>query len=57
VAAYIEKMLPEFDAAAAAGGGTLSREQLGVAGRKLCEYQRLLDLCDAPLDKLRGFLS
>jgi hypothetical protein len=56
VAAYIEKVLPEFEAAAT-GGGTLSRDQLASAGRKLCEYHRLLDLCDAPLDKLRVFLS
>jgi len=56
VADYIDKMLPEF-AAAAAGGGTLSREQLGAANLKLCEYHRLLDLCDVPLDKLQALLS
>lgn len=52
VAAYIGKMLPEFEAAAK-GSGTMSREQLGAAAHKLCEYQRLLDLCEAPLDKMR----
>lgn len=52
VAAYIQKMLPAIEAAAA-GKGTLSREQLAAEWLKLREYQRLWDLCDAPLGKLR----
>lgn len=56
VQAYINKMLPELEAAAR-GEGTLSREQAAEVGRKLCEYHRLLDLCDASLDKLRDIAS
>lgn len=52
VVAYINKMLPEFEAAVA-GEGTLSREEIAEASIKLCEYNRLLSLCDAPLDALR----
>ena len=56
VAAYIDKMLPEIKAAAA-GGGNLSKKQLAAEWLKLWNYHRLLDLCDAPLDKLHAFLS
>lgn len=56
VADYIEKMLPEIEAAAL-GRGTLSREELATEWLKLKDYQRLLDLCDSPLDKLRDVLS
>ncbi len=52
VVAYINKVLPEFEAALA-GEGTLSREELAEAGIKLCEFNRLLSLCDVPLDALR----
>ncbi len=50
VSAYIEKMLPEIKAAAA-GGGSLSREQLAIVCLKMTEYQRLLDLCDVPIGR------
>ena len=56
VKAYIEKMLPEIEAAAA-GGGSLSKKQLAAEWLKLRNYQRLSDLCDTPLDKLRVLLS
>jgi len=49
---YIDKMLPEVEAVEA-GVGTLSPQQIAAAFRKVCDYQRLLDLCDAPLDKIR----
>jgi hypothetical protein len=54
--AYIEMMLPEVKAVEA-GGGTLSRRQVAAEFGRLCEYRRLLDLCDAPLDKIREVLS
>ncbi|MDB6093349.1 MAG: putative endonuclease [Verrucomicrobia bacterium] len=53
---YIAKMLPEIEAAKA-GGGTLTREQLAAEWLKLKDYQRLLDLCDAPLKELKTLLS
>ena len=49
---YIDKMLPEVEAVEA-GVGTLSPQQIAAAFRKVCDYQRLLDLCDAPLDMIR----
>lgn len=56
VAAYIEKMLPEIKAAAS-GGGRLTREQLATEWLKLHDYQRLLDLCDAPIQTLRKLVN
>jgi hypothetical protein len=49
--AYIEEMLPKVKAVEA-GSGTLDSHQLAAAFRKVCEYQRLLDLCDAPIDRI-----
>jgi hypothetical protein len=49
--AYIEKMIPELQATVA-GAGTLSKEEIAAASLKIIEYQRLLDLCDAPLSQL-----
>jgi hypothetical protein len=56
VEAYISRMLPEFEAAKD-GGGALTREQLAEAACRLSEFHRLLDLCDASLDKLRDIAS
>lgn len=54
--AYIDRMLPELEAAKR-GEGALSRKELAEVGRKLCEYHRLPDLCNAPLDRLRDITS
>jgi 5-methylcytosine-specific restriction endonuclease McrA len=56
IAAYIAKMLPEINAVKA-GGGSLTREQLAEAWLKLEEYHRLIELCDAPLNRLRAILA
>lgn len=56
ISSYIAKMLPEIEAVKA-GGGTLTLEQLANEWMKLADYQRLLDLCDAPIDRLRSVLS
>jgi len=49
-------MMPEIDAAAA-GGGSLTRKQLAREWKKLADYHRLLNLCDAPIDQLRSVLK
>lgn len=56
ISAYIARMLPQIEAVQA-GGGTLTREQLANEWKKLADYHRLLDLCDAPIDRLRFVLS
>lgn len=56
VADYIARMLPEIEAAKA-GQGTLTREQLANEWIKLKDYQRMLDLCDAPLRELKAVLA
>jgi hypothetical protein len=56
VEAYVNRMLPELEAAKN-GGGSLSREQLAEAAIKVCEFNRLLDLCDTSLDRLRDIAS
>lgn len=53
VSSYIQKMLPEIEAATR-GEGSLTREQLATEWLKLREFYRLLDLCDAPLNVLKG---
>jgi hypothetical protein len=50
VTSYIESVLPEIEAAER-GQGSLSREELAAACKKLCDYNRLIDLCDAPLQR------
>lgn len=52
ILAYVAKMLPEIKAVAA-GGGSLTSEQVAQEWLKLADYNRLLDLCDAPIDSLR----
>lgn len=56
ISAYIAEKLPEIEAATA-GGGSLTREQLAQEWMKLADYHRLLDLCDAPIDRLKSVLS
>jgi len=56
ILAYITRMMPEIDAAAA-GGGSLTRKQLAREWKKLADYHRLLNLCDAPIDQLRSVLK
>ena len=48
VAAYVQNLLPQIEAVLA-GSGTLSKEALAAEWLKFRDYQRLLDLCDAPL--------
>lgn len=50
---YVTKMLPVWDAAAK-GKGNLSQEALGRCILTILDYQRLMDLCDAPLTALRS---
>lgn len=56
LAAYVETMDLEM-AAVTAGEGSLTPEQMAAAWFKVREYQRLLDLCDAPLDSQRRHLA
>ena len=55
ISAYITEMLPEIEAVNA-GGGSLTREQIAKEWKKLADYHRLLDLCDAPIAKLKSVL-
>lgn len=56
VNAYITRMLPEIEAAKS-GKGSMTKEQLAHEWLKLKDYLHLLNLCDAPLKKLRSVVA